>query len=81
VKEFLESDSRCLRFYETLSSFIEAMLQEFDASDRSYMTIAVGCTGGQHRSVYLANRLHQDLVQRYPSVQIRHRDLSRADLT
>ena len=80
VKEFLESDSRCLRFYETLSRFIEDMLHEFDASDRSYMTIAVGCTGGQHRSVYLANRLHEDLIHRYPSAQIRHRDLPRADL-
>ena len=79
VKEFLESDSRCLNFYETLRRFVGNMLDEFDASDRSYMTIAVGCTGGQHRSVYLANRLHEDLLQRYPSAQIRHRDLPRAN--
>ena len=79
VKEFLESDSRCLNFYETLCRFVGNMLDEFDASDRSYMTIAVGCTGGQHRSVYLANRLHEDLLQRYPSAQVRHRDLPRAN--
>ena len=79
VREFLESDSRCLNFYETLRGFIEDMLHEFDASDRSYMTIAVGCTGGQHRSVYLANRLHEDLLQHYPSAQIRHRDLPRVN--
>lgn len=79
VKEFLESDSRCLNFYETLRRFVGNMLDEFDASDRSYMTIAVGCTGGQHRSVYLANRLHEDLLQRYPSAQVRHRDLPRAN--
>jgi UPF0042 nucleotide-binding protein len=64
-----------LTFYQTLRGFIKDMLHEFDASDRSYMTIAVGCTGGQHRSVYLANRLHEGLLQRYPSAQIRHRDL------
>ena len=79
VKEFLESDSRCLNFYETLRRFVGNMLDEFDASDRSYMTIAVGCTGGQPRSVYLATRLQEDLLPRYPSAQIRHRDLPRAN--
>ena len=75
VKQFLESDERCLAFYDKLSTFIQQMLHDFSQVDRSYITIAIGCTGGQHRSVYLTQRLHQDLSAQLPGVQIRHRDL------
>ena len=81
VKRFLESDERCLAFYEKLSAFIKQMLHDFSQVDRSYITIAIGCTGGQHRSVYLTQRLHQDLNAQLPGVQIRHRDLPRTSLT
>ena len=81
VKRFLESDERCMAFYEKLSAFIKQMLHDFSQVDRSYITIAIGCTGGQHRSVYLAQRLHKDLNAKLPGVQIRHRDLPMASLT
>ena len=81
VKQFLESDERCLAFYDKLSTFIQQMLHDFSQVDRSYITIAIGCTGGQHRSVYLTQRLHQDLNAQLPGVQIRHRDLPRTSLT
>ena len=81
VKQFLESDERCLAFYDKLSTFIQQMLHDFSQVDRSYITIAIGCTGGQHRSVYLTQRLHQDLSAQLPGVQIRHRDLPGTSLT
>ena len=81
VKQFLESDEKCLAFYDKLSTFIKQMLHDFSQVDRSYITIAIGCTGGQHRSVYLTQRLHQDLNAQLPGVQIRHRDLPRTSLT
>jgi UPF0042 nucleotide-binding protein len=42
------------------------------------MTIAIGCTGGQHRSVYLTEKLHRDLIAQFPAAKIRHRDLQEA---
>jgi UPF0042 nucleotide-binding protein len=50
-------------------------LTDFSQSDRSYMTIAIGCTGGQHRSVYLTQKLHTSLTKQFTGIQIRHRDL------
>ncbi|MBT5227419.1 MAG: RNase adaptor protein RapZ, partial [Proteobacteria bacterium] len=43
--------------------------------DRSYLTVALGCTGGQHRSVYMVERLARELRETADPVQIRHRDL------
>ena len=52
-------------------------VRELQASDRSYVTVAIGCTGGQHRSVYLAERLFAALTDELPNLQLRHRELSR----
>ena len=51
-------------------------LPRFAASNRAYVTIAIGCTGGHHRSVYLAERIGSALRATLKNVQIRHRDLS-----
>ncbi|MGE8399510.1 MAG: hypothetical protein ACN6NZ_06190 [Burkholderiales bacterium] len=51
-------------------------LPRFAASNRAYVTIAIGCTGGHHRSVYLTERLGQVLQKSLKNVQVRHRDLS-----
>ncbi len=80
VIQFLESEPRCRTFYETLNAFVKAVLADFDQSDRSYMTVAIGCTGGQHRSVYLTEKLHGDLISHFPAAQIRHRDLPSTDM-
>jgi UPF0042 nucleotide-binding protein len=51
-------------------------LPVFEAENRSYLTVAIGCTGGQHRSVYLAEALAAALRQNSASVTVRHRELS-----
>ncbi|MNJ63821.1 glmZ(sRNA)-inactivating NTPase [compost metagenome] len=61
--------------YQDLAVYLHKWLPRFAASNRSYVTIAVGCTGGQHRSVYLAERLGAALKAQLKNVQVRHRDL------
>ena len=79
VAPFLDESDRALRFFERLSEFITNVLHDFDQSDRSYITIAIGCTGGQHRSVYLAQKLFSALASEFSGIQIRHRDLPEAN--
>ena len=78
VKLFLDIDEGCVAFYTKLSAFIIDALRVFDASDRSYVTVAIGCTGGQHRSEYLTEKLSGDILSQFPAAKIRHRDLSEA---
>jgi len=75
VAEFLERTPDALKMYGDIRSFIENWLPSFLADNRSYLTVAIGCTGGQHRSVYLAEKLAQHFkVQQ--QVLLRHRELS-----
>ena len=75
VIQFLDNDERTLRFFGRLNEFVIGALTDFSQSDRSYITIAIGCTGGQHRSVYLTQKLHASLTKQFTGIQIRHRDL------
>ncbi|WP_404470937.1 RNase adapter RapZ [Vreelandella venusta] len=56
-------------------SWLEKWLPAYQNSQRSYMTVAIGCTGGQHRSVYMVEELAQRLVKTIGEVQLRHREL------
>ena len=64
---------------EDMSNDIQALLERwlpaYQNSQRSYMTVAIGCTGGQHRSVYIAEQLAQRLAPLIGEVQLRHREL------
>jgi RNase adapter protein RapZ len=75
VIKFLESDSHVIEFYQNLCAFFGKWISHFEADNRSYLTIAIGCTGGQHRSVYLAEKLAKHFSESYPDVAIRHREL------
>ncbi len=59
-----------------LTGFLTQRIGEFAQANRSYLTIAVGCTGGQHRSVYIAERLAEHFREGYPSVLTRHDSLN-----
>jgi UPF0042 nucleotide-binding protein len=58
-----------------IGDFIERWLPEFVRDNRSYLTIAIGCTGGQHRSVYFVERLARRFEGKAP-VLVRHRQLA-----
>jgi RNase adapter protein RapZ len=72
VIEYLERHPIVARMFADLVGFLEHWIPEFIRSNRSYLTIAIGCTGGQHRSVYLVERLAQHFSARYPQVHTRH---------
>jgi len=57
VIHFLESQEAVRRYIADVSTFIGARVPEYRLSNRRYLTIAIGCTGGQHRSVYIAEQL------------------------
>ena len=61
--------------YQDICNFLDSWLPRYRDSNRSYMTISLGCTGGQHRSVYLADRLYLHYRQQYPEIHVRHREL------
>jgi len=81
VKEFLEQIPEVVSMEKDIIQFIEKWLPHYIADGRSYLTIAIGCTGGQHRSVYLVNRLikHFQNQKALSDLQIsflsRHREL------
>ena len=75
VQEFLEAQPLTAQLYHDICHFLDNWLPHYRDSNRSYMTIALGCTGGQHRSVYLAHRLFQHYREQYPAIHVRHREL------
>ncbi len=76
VASFLDSQEEVARFLEDIRAFLERWLPSLVRSNRSYITIAVGCTGGQHRSVYLAEKLAAHFNGRFGQTLVRHRDLT-----
>lgn len=75
VCAFLEQQSETEKFYSDISAFLDSWLPRYHDNNRSYITVAIGCTGGQHRSVYLAERLFKHYGGQYPRVHLRHREL------
>lgn len=75
VIEFLESTPAAQEMYADIRNFVERWLPSFIADNRSYVTVAIGCTGGQHRSVYIAEKLAQHF-QTHQQVLLRHREQS-----
>ncbi|MFB2762919.1 RNase adapter RapZ [Marinobacter shengliensis] len=75
VIEFLEREPLTGQMVDDLIRFLDTWLPSFADSNRSYMTISIGCTGGQHRSVYVCEQLGQHFRTRYNNVQVRHTEL------
>jgi UPF0042 nucleotide-binding protein len=80
VAEFLGRSAAVVRLSEDISRFVDARIPEYLATGRRYMTIAIGCTGGQHRSVYLAETIAADFARRHQDVSTRHSSLPGATI-
>lgn len=75
VVDFLEREPLTGKMVDDLIRFLDSWLPSFADSNRSYMTISIGCTGGQHRSVYICEQLGRHFSSRYNNVQVRHTEL------
>jgi RNase adaptor protein for sRNA GlmZ degradation len=77
VGAYIEGDPGYADFFRRLADFLEPLLPRYRAEGKSYLTIAVGCTGGRHRSVYIAEKLGAWLAGHGYRAAIRHRELER----
>ncbi len=77
VVAFLEASTAVHHMLEDLLQFLEHRIPEYERANRGYLTVAIGCTGGQHRSVYLVERLAEHFRPRYPQLLVRHNALPR----
>lgn len=75
VARFLDDSPLVQRMYADILAFLDRWIPEYVDFNRNYLTVAVGCTGGQHRSVYMAEKLAAELSRRYPQVMTRHTEL------
>ena len=77
VIDYLREQPEVQEMLSDIEHYLERWIPRYSANNRSYLTIAIGCTGGQHRSVYLCNQLFNKFSQGYPNVQCRHREQNR----
>jgi len=76
VKDFLASQAIVTKFIWQINSFMMTWLPHLERNNRSYVTIAIGCTGGKHRSVYIAELLASNFKKEQKNVQTHHRDIT-----
>ena len=75
VRDWLEQDEAVEGMLKDILNFLKTWLPEFQHSQRSYVTVGIGCTGGRHRSVYLVDRLATGLGEDFGRTLIHHREL------
>lgn len=75
VQDFLTEHQIVNDFIQKTNEYLDCWLPSLEKNNRSYLTIAIGCTGGKHRSVFVAEQLYQRMQQKYERVKIRHRQL------
>ena len=76
VQQFLEQQPMVIEMLADIQHYVEKWLPSFNQDNRSYLTVAIGCTGGQHRSVYFVEQLSAYFKQQKQHVIIRHRELN-----
>ncbi|MDH5180612.1 MAG: RNase adapter RapZ [Gammaproteobacteria bacterium] len=75
VIDYLEKYPEVQKMYANLHGFLAEWIPAFEAENRSYLTIAIGCTGGQHRSVYMVEKLAAEFRKSMHNVLTRHREM------
>lgn len=76
VIKYLDGHDEVKEMLNDIMEFMDKWIPKFEADNRSYITIAIGCTGGQHRSVYIVNKLDNMTENKHNNVLSRHRELS-----
>jgi UPF0042 nucleotide-binding protein len=75
VIDFLKGHAAVQRLVDDIEAFITGRIAEYQATSRGYLTVAVGCTGGRHRSVYVVEQLLSRFTARFPQAIARHNAL------
>ncbi len=75
VRDFLDAAPMVQQMASDIGRFLETWVEQFEEVNRTYLTIAFGCTGGRHRSVYMAERMAREFAARGKRAAISHRDL------
>lgn len=74
VAEFLQKQPQTQQLIDDIIKFLETWLPHFKSDNRNYMTVAIGCTGGQHRSVYFVEKIAEHFRHSKYHVQVRHQE-------
>ena len=77
VIDYLESETEVIKMFNDIKDFLANWIPSFEKNNRSYITIALGCTGGQHRSVFLSEKLREHFSHTISNIQVRHRELNK----
>jgi UPF0042 nucleotide-binding protein len=77
VREYLAAQPLVNKFVFQINNFMSTWLPHLERNNRSYLTVAIGCTGGKHRSVYIAETLARQFRSRERDIKVRHREMSR----
>ncbi len=77
IQDFLSQQKEVIELQQDIEGFIQRWLPLLEKNNRSYVTVAIGCTGGKHRSVYLAQKLAEHFNAQGQQVQIRHTTLEK----
>jgi len=75
IVKFLNQSEDAQTLLNDIIQYLEKWIPKFQASNRNYMTVSIGCTGGQHRSVYIAEQLMKHFSPNKENIQLRHREL------
>jgi len=76
VIDFLAAEPEVSRMIDDITRFLETWIVKYQDFQRSYLTVAIGCTGGQHRSVYIADQVAARLAASYSAIQVLHNELT-----
>jgi len=77
VIDYMNSQEATGKFLEHLYTFVDFLLPQYEKEGKSYVTMAVGCTGGRHRSVFIANALAEHVQAQQYRVKVSHRDVEK----
>jgi len=75
IQDFLQSEAVVQEMLTDIQQYLQKWLPQFEQANRSYMTVAIGCTGGHHRSVFMSECLTEIFQDQFNNVQVRHREL------
>ncbi len=74
VVDYLAGQPEVQEMFDDIRSFLERWIPRFEANNRAYLNIAIGCTGGRHRSVYMTERMRSHFAETFDNVLVRHRE-------